>query len=792
MRSLVDARACKRGREAEALLTTLLKNTSSIPAGYWSARDVGDGEMEIRGAVLLRPTRDDEMPAAASQEGQEGQQFLSKALEAARDEAPARPAFELWQRIRKDGLLTPAALAAALFGATFAIVIEALLFRSLLELAPLFGLSEYRAGIIGALLAFMLFALVVDYAAVTGELRLGRRLETRLRVAFQEKIPRLGDRYFHSRLTSDMAERNHSIHLLRTLPVLAGQILRASFEILLTTAAIVWLVPSATPIVLLVLAVSLLIPLFAQPVFLERDLRVRLRPLLARSCAGCRGGIPTVLIRNFRYKCGPWRRFGSVLHPQVFFPQRSMTSESVPGRAFYLDALLGLVPLRVHGAQGAIRTQHESLLVEWARARLGLQRAAVALEHPHQGSHRMKSQRYTRFALNPFSIAFVVGYDYAARLGRRLETRLRVAFQEKIPRLGVGHGGEESQHPCCHLVSYLNQGGETASILLLAYWALNLPVLGLEIVRLAWRYPEQRNTTLRITEPLHALEEKDAAPAHDGGDAVVTPPPAIRIENATVRAAGHLILEAIDVSIEAGSHVAVVGPSGSGKSSLFGLLLGWHFPDEGRVSIDGSILSGERLDALREKTAWVDPAVQLWNRSLVDNLRYGNGNGAKASLMTIVEQAELRSVLEMLPEGHQTKLGDGGGLVSGGEGQRVRLARAFMRPNVSLALLDEPFRGLGRGQRATLLRRARELWSDATLLCITHDVSETEGFDRVLVMEGGRLVEDGAPAALAEDTSSRYRALLDSERELMKLWSEKTWRRFEIEDGKVVERSDGA
>ena len=683
VRSLVDARACKRGREAEALLTTLLKNTSSIPAGYWSARDVGDGEMEIRGAVLLRPTRDDEMPAAASQEGQE---FLSKALEAARDEAPARPAFELWQRIRKDGLLTPAALAAALFGATFAIVIEALLFRSLLELAPLFGLSEYRAGIIGALLAFMLFALVVDYAAVTGELRLGRRLETRLRVAFQEKIPRLGDRYFHSRLTSDMAERNHSIHLLRTLPVLAGQILRASFEILLTTAAIVWLVPSATPIVLLVLAVSLLIPLFAQPVFLERDLRMRSHV----------GGLST----------------------------------------FYLDALLGLVPLRVHGAQGAIRTQHESLLVEWARARLGLQRAAVALE----------------------GTQFVVGYGLVVML----------------------------------LVSYLNQGGETASILLLAYWALNLPVLGLEIVRLAWRYPEQRNTTLRITEPLHALEEKDAAPAHDGGDAVVTPPPAIRIENATVRAAGHLILEAIDVSIEAGSHVAVVGPSGSGKSSLFGLLLGWHFPDEGRVSIDGSILSGERLDALREKTAWVDPAVQLWNRSLVDNLRYGNGNGAKASLMTIVEQAELRSVLEMLPEGHQTKLGDGGGLVSGGEGQRVRLARAFMRPNVSLALLDEPFRGLGRGQRATLLRRARELWSDATLLCITHDVSETEGFDRVLVMEGGRLVEDGAPAALAEDTSSRYRALLDSERELMKLWSEKTWRRFEIEDGKVVERGDGA
>ena len=77
-------------------------------------------------------------------------------------------------------------------------------------------------------------------------------------------------------------------------------------------------------------------------------------------------------------------------------------------------------------------------------------------------------------------------------------------------------------------------------------------------------------------------------------------------------------------------------------------------------------------------------------------------------------------------------------------------------------------------------------------MCITHDVSETEGFDRVLVMDGGRLVEDGAPAALAEDSSSRYRALLDSERDLMKIWSEKTWRRFEIEGGRVLERSDGA
>ena len=222
----------------------------------------------IRGAVLLRLDRSPASERVSSPS-------LSRAIEAARDEEPARPGWELWSRIREDGLLTPAVLVAAFAGAAAAVVIEALLFRSLLELAPLFGLSEYRVGIVGAPLAFMLVALVIDYAAITGELRIGRRLEARLRVAVQEKIPRLRDRYFGSRLISDMAERNHSIHLLRTLPKLAGQLLRTSFEMVLTTAAIIWLEPGTSVVVLLVVAASLVIPLAGQPVFQERDLRVR-------------------------------------------------------------------------------------------------------------------------------------------------------------------------------------------------------------------------------------------------------------------------------------------------------------------------------------------------------------------------------------------------------------------------------------------------------------------------------------------------------------------------------------
>ena len=180
------------------------------------------------------------------------------------------------------------------------------------------------------------------------------------------------------------------------------------------------------------------------------------------------------------------------------------------------------------------------------------------------------------------------------------------------------------------LLGYLARAGDGGGMLLLVYWALNLPVLGQEVALLARQYPTLRNVTLRLLEPLGAPEETDAqapgpaAASHAAHSATAAPPGvAIVLEGVSVRAAGHTILDEIDLDIEAGAHVAIVGPSGAGKSSLVGLLLGWHRPASGRVLIDGGPLDGDRLERLRRDTAWVDPAVQLWNRSLLDNLRYG-------------------------------------------------------------------------------------------------------------------------------------------------------------------------
>jgi ATP-binding cassette subfamily B protein len=233
--------------------------------------------------------------------------------------------------------------------------------------------------------------------------------------------------------------------------------------------------------------------------------------------------------------------------------------------------------------------------------------------------------------------------------------------------------------------------------------------------------------------------------------------------------------------------VAIVGASGAGKSTLVGLLLGWHRVARGAVLIDGEPLDAPRLDRLRDQTAWVDPTVQLWNRSLLHNLLYGVRHD-DATVGPALEAADLYDILQRLPDSLQTPLGEGGGLVSGGEGQRVRLGRALGRPHPHLVILDEPFRGLDRDKRRALLRRARALWRQATLLCITHDVGETRDFERVLVIDSGRLIEDGAPGLLTQKANSPYQALLKAEEAVRAgLWSSTRWRRLHLAAGQLTE-----
>jgi ATP-binding cassette subfamily B protein len=581
--------------------------------------------------------------------------------------------------LRADRSLSIPVVLGATLVASVGVAIEALLFRSLLDLGHGLALREQRLIAVGALLLFTLLLTAIDLPLSSWLLTAGRRLDASLRLRFFAQVPRLGDRYFHSRLTSDIAERVHSLHVIRQLPPLAGRFVRLVGEVIATTVGIIWIdTASAVPALLLAVGV-IAIPLLSHPVLTELELRMRTH-------------------------AGALSRY-------------------------YLDALIGLVPARAHGAERPLRREHGRVLNEWTRSGRQLLSAAVGVE----------------------TVQTAFGFGVAAWL----------------------------------LWSHLGRGGEASSLLLL-YWALRIPILGDELALLVRQYPPTRNVMLRLLEPL--LAPTSPAPDTQAVPPAGAPTPggvSIVMNDVEVRAAGRTLLSGVNLTIESGEHVAIVGVSGAGKSTLVGLLLGWHTAAAGSLCVDGQVLDAVGLESLRRATAWVDPTVHLWNRSLLENLRYGNTSDTRSPLGFAVTAADLRGLIEKLPQGLQTALGEGGALVSGGEGQRVRLGRALLRQSVRLVVLDEPFRGLDRDARRRLMALAREHWRDATLVCISHDVIETHSFGRVLVVDNGTIVEDGDPGSLLQ-RASRYRDLVTTEQLVHeRLWASPVWRRIRIDGGRI-------
>ncbi len=706
LNKLVAAKGLQRGAETMQLLSSLLTSTAkeipgtclAIPARYWSVKPTTDTNdlLLLSGAVLLQINGRLPLVGTSKTTQSNADDALSPELAAALNERPLHPARELWALIRLDGLLTPLVLVGVAGLAMGAVMVEALLFRGLFEIANDLNVVSQRAAAFAALLLFVALLWALELPVISVSLRLGRHLETRLRLLLMEKLPKLNDRYLQSRPISDMAERSHSVTLLRNLPEEVMQFVRSGWELLFTLVGIGFIAPQSLVPALAIVGLVIGLSVIAHPLMSERDLRVR--------------------------------------------------SHSGALQRFYLDALLGIVPIRTHSAERAVRRGHESLLAEWARS-----------------------------AKSPI--------------------RLSLLFSGLRSASCLGLAG-------WLLFVHIQLYGVTGILLLLVYWVLKLPALGEQLASLMLQYPTQRNITLRLLEPINAPEE-GASPAKETTLASASTPPlqvpatrfsspkqgcAIDIRCGKVIAAGHTILQDIQLCIQPGEHVAIVGPSGAGKSSLLGLLLGWHHATDGQVLVDGHPLRAERLLQLRRETAWLDPAIQIWNRSLLENLRYSPNPGPHSTLGEILEQADLTQVLSRATEGLQSPLGEGGAHLSGGEGQRVRLARAMWQQGVRLALLDEPFRGLDRTQRHHHLNQVRHHWRQATLICVTHDIEETRSFKRVIVVEHGRIIEDGSPDALATNPKSRYHALLTIEASLRQGgWNTSHWRRLRLDHGRLRE-----
>jgi ABC-type bacteriocin/lantibiotic exporter with double-glycine peptidase domain len=685
--ALVVGKVLSPGLAASKVLDQFIAgNPDSIPAGYWSVRHQpempGDTKLLYTGAVLLRLRgRTDADVAAAAAAGKDPAPIPAEVAATLGASSVIRPVAKLWETVREDGSRLPLLLGLALAMLVAGALAEVVLLRGLLDLTRELRLPGQRAAGLASLGVLTAALILVEWPVAMAVARMGRRLELRLRWYMMLKLPLIDDRYFQSRLTSDMASRTHAIQSVRTLPRQASQFLLTSLELIATTAALIWLSPTSWLLAVLSCLSLMSLSVVLTALLSEADLRMQVHSgALSRS---------------------------------------------------YLDAMLGLSAVRVSRGERMLRREHESQLVEWARSGLNLQKLVIAVEG------------VVLLGSTLFSVGLVHGYVTAP-------------------------------------------GRAAGSVLLVAFWALRQQGLGLRLSAIARTWPSIKNRVARLLEPLGAAGEPmpEAKASLDAQSGV-----RVELRGVAVKAGGHLLLDQVDLTVEPGSHIAVVGSSGAGKSTLVGLFLGWHKPAAGELLIDGQPLTPELLTALRQRTAWVDPAVQLWNQTCLTNLRYGAPPEHPLSLGEVFAAADLQSVLEALPDGLQTKLGEGGGLVSGGQGQRVRLGRALLRPGIRLALLDEPFRGLDRDKRSKLLNEARRIWRDATLFCVSHDVGMTAGFDKVVVVEEGRIVEFAPPALLAADKSSRYAQLLAAEEEVRRgLWAGAGWRRLWMEEGGLVER----
>lgn len=220
---------------------------------------------------------------------------------------------------------------------------------------------------------------------------------------------------------------------------------------------------------------------------------------------------------------------------------------------------------------------------------------------------------------------------------------------------------------------------------------------------------------------------------------------------------GERVLHGISFSAAAGTTTAIVGSSGAGKSTLFALLMGFHHPDEGRITIDGRDLATLRLRDYRRTLAVVLQDEYLFDGTIAENIAFGTPRASREAIAVAATAACLDELQERLPLGLETRVGERGVLLSGGQRQRVAIARAFLA-DAPILLLDEATSSLDAENEEHVRTALARLRRDRTVFVIAHRLTTIRTADRILVLDRGRLVESGAHADLLA-RSGRYRAL---------------------------------
>lgn len=265
----------------------------------------------------------------------------------------------------------------------------------------------------------------------------------------------------------------------------------------------------------------------------------------------------------------------------------------------------------------------------------------------------------------------------------------------------------------------------------------------------------------RLTEAIATLLQPHELQDHPEAEPLVKSGAAIAFNNVSFTYPGGLqVFDKFSLRIQPGQRVGLVGHSGGGKSSLFTLLQRFYDVQGGSVTIDGQNIARVTQQSLREAISVVPQDISLFHRSIMENIRYGRPSATDDEVLRAAMAARC-DFIDTLPEGMATVVGDRGIKVSGGQRQRIAIARAFLK-DAPILLLDEATAALDAESEEAIREALSRLMRGRTVIAIAHRLSTLRNFDRVVMLQGGRIIDDGPPDILLQGKGP-YRELVARE-----------------------------
>ena len=265
----------------------------------------------------------------------------------------------------------------------------------------------------------------------------------------------------------------------------------------------------------------------------------------------------------------------------------------------------------------------------------------------------------------------------------------------------------------------------------------------------------------RLTEAIATLLLPHELRDHPEAEPLVKAGAAIVFNKVSFRYPGGLqVFDKFSLRLNAGQRVGLVGASGGGKSTVFTLLQRFYDVNQGHISIDGQNISRVTQESLREAISVVPQDISLFHRSIMENIRYGRPTATDDEVLRAAIAARCDFV-ETLPEGLATMVGDRGVKLSGGQRQRIAIARAFLK-DAPILLLDEATAALDSESEEAIREALGRLMRGRTVIAIAHRLATLRNFDRVVMLQAGRIIEDGPPDLLMQGRGP-YRELVARE-----------------------------